>query len=338
MRASTSTRSGRVSRGLAAAGVGAALLLGGCTSAPAAGTDDAREEQEVGPLGEYFERLYGDQSPEEMEAQMREVEELTAACMQEQGFDYSPMDTSSFSDVMVEGDDVDYGSEEYVATHGYGMTTWEAEAEEVPEDEAFADPNADYVATMSESEQAAFYEALYGPMEEIEESDPEAEMAEYDWSTAGCSGEAQHEVEVASGVSDPYSDPAFASLQEEMDQMYSSLESSPELAAVDAEWAECMADAGYPGYSTQMDAMDDISARSEELYSATTEDSPEPDAAALEELQQVEIDTALADHRCKEDVEYDETYQEVSLEAEEAFVEAHRAELDAWVESSGQDQ
>lgn len=322
---------GRGSRALAAALLGGALLLTGCGGGASA---DPEAEEEVGPLGEYFAQMYPEQSEEDMAAQMREVEELTAACMQEQGFDYTPMDTSqAFGDMTVD-EDVDYDSEEYVATHGYGMTTWDEEEESAPVEEEWVDPNEDYVSGMSESEQTAFYEALYGPMDVVEETDPEAEMAEYDWTTAGCSGEAQHEVDGASV--DPFSDPAFSSLQEEMDRMYTSVQDDPAVASLDGDWSACMAEAGYD-FPRPDAAWEDISTRSDELYAATSETSPEPDPAAWEELQQLEIDTALADHRCKDEVDYDETYQEVSLRVEQEFVDAHRAELDAMVEAAGQE-
>ncbi|WP_298988845.1 hypothetical protein [uncultured Pseudokineococcus sp.] len=321
---------GTSSRALVAALLGGALLLAGCGGG--SGTDP-EAEGEVGPLGEYFAQMYPEQSEEDMAAQMREVEELTAACMQEQGFDYTPMDTSqAFGDMTVE-EDVDYESEEYIATHGYGMTTWEEEAAP-EEEEEWVDPNEDYVAGMSESEQTAFYEALYGPMDVVEETDPEAEMAEYDWTTAGCSGEAQHEVDGASV--DPFSDPAFSSLQEEMERMYTSVQDDPAVASLDGDWSACMAEAGYD-FAAPDDAWQDISDRSDELYAATSESSPEPDLAAMDELQQLEIDTALADHRCQEEVDYDGTYQEVSLRVEQEFVDAHRAELDAMVEAAGQE-
>jgi hypothetical protein len=333
----TTVTTRRGTRALAAAGLGAVLLLTGCGGGgdDATGTDASGEE--IGPLGEYFDKLYSEPSDVDFEAQQREVEELTASCMQEQGFDYTPMDVSSMGYSSVPEDDgPEYGSEEYAATEGYGMTTWEDDAEEVPAEEEWVDPNEDYVAAMSEGEQTAYYEALYGPPPPEEDlEDPDAEMVEYDWTTAGCSGKAQHEV--SGEEADPFSDPAFASLQEEIDRLYTSVAESPELAAVDAEWAGCMADAGFTGFTTQQDAMDDINERSNALYESTSEDQPEPDPAAMDELQQLEIDTAVADHRCKEEVDYDAEYQAISLEAEEEFVETHRAELDAWVEAAGQE-
>src|SRR3712207_7468959 len=102
--------------------------------------------------------------------------------------------------------------------------------------EEFVDPNEEYISSMSESEMTAYYEALYGAMA-TEEYDPDAEMPEYDWTTSGCTGRAEHEV----GGAEMYTDPAFVAFQEDTAALYERAQDSPETKALDAEWADCMA-------------------------------------------------------------------------------------------------
>lgn len=323
-------------RALPVLGCAGLLLLAACSSPSPA---EPATTPEAGPLTRYLEQVYGgaEQTPEDLDAQMRAYEGVVAACMQEQGFDYTPMDpaadgSSAVLEADAEAPDLD--SEEYVAEHGYGMTTYTHEEVAPEPTEAFVDPNADYIASMSESEQAAYFEALSGPDEQYEMTDPDAEPPAYDWTTMGCTGRAQHEVWESE---DPLSDPAFASLTEEVTRFHEGLATRPEVRALDAEWSACMADQGHAGYTSQMDAQMDISDRMSALYEQSSAEAPEPDPAAMAELRELEIRTALADLRCRQETGYTDKLSQITVAAEEEFVERHRAELDAWVEAHGRE-
>ena len=327
----------RPATALAAAGCGLVLLLAGCSTG---GSADAATPagEEVGPLGEYYEQLYASPSQEEMDAQTREREALVATCMQEQGFEYVPMDPatdgSSVEDFeAMEADAVDYDSEEHAATEGYGVFTYDPEDDQVQEPvEEYVDPNQDYVAAMSESESTAYYEALHGPAVEYDEDAPAEEM-EYDWTTAGCYGAADHEVMGQQA----YDDPAFASLMEEMDGLYEDALADPAMVALDAEWAACMADAGFTGFTRQQDAAESIYEEQNSLYESGAEgEYVEPDPAVLAELEERELETAVADARCREEVDYRATEQEIRFALEQDFVDTHEAELEALVAAHGQ--
>lgn len=312
-------------RALYAAGCGVLLLLTGCSGdeAPSA----AGDEQQATPLTEYYEKLFPEQSSEELDAQMRESEALVAACMQEAGFEYIPRDSATDGSAVQEADE-EYGTEEYAAAHGYDITTFDPESEPVAEE--MVDPNEEYVSSMSETEANAYYETLYGGMT-AEEYDPEAEAPVYDWTMAGCTGKAEHE----SGAGALYTDPAFLSFQADTEALYERAQKSPETEALRAEWADCMADAGYADYSSPEDAVDDISERSNALYENVSESDPMPDEAAMEELRQIERDTAVADYRCQEKVDYADTSLAIMAEFEQEYVDTHRAELDALVAEHG---
>ena len=73
-----------------AAASGAALVL--ALAACSGSSEPTDEETPVGALDAYFEQIYGDYDEDSANAQMMEVEEIVAACMSEQGFEYTPVD------------------------------------------------------------------------------------------------------------------------------------------------------------------------------------------------------------------------------------------------------
>ena len=333
----------------AAAATGAALVLtlaacsggGGGEGGSKAGDD---KEQPMGPLDEFFEEMYGDYDEETSNAQMREVEEITAECMSEQGFEYTPVDWSSQME-MGSSDELEFewGTIEFAKEYGYGVTTnpW-GETEEAPADgeaeEEFVDPNQERVEAMTETERAAYELALYGEMTEP----VEGEEYEYDWETAGCSGKAQHEVYENTGMDED----KFTSLQDEMNAMWEASAADPRLTELNGEWSSCMADAGYPNLAAIGDAenafYDETNALWENAYPTEgAEEMTAEDYEAIEESIQGElakitpreIETATADFTCREEVDYDKVQQEVSFEYQQEFVDAHREELDAWLEA-----
>ena len=79
-----------------ATGAVALALLAGCSSGGGP-SDDATLTYEDSPLAAYWEKLGGSQDEAEMDAQMARSEEIVAACMQDEGFEYTPQDTSGMS-------------------------------------------------------------------------------------------------------------------------------------------------------------------------------------------------------------------------------------------------
>ncbi|WP_336027303.1 hypothetical protein [Geodermatophilus sp. FMUSA9-8] len=317
-----------------------ALLLSSCSGSDGDSGAAADAAEQTSPLSKYLDALYGgDLSPEEQERRFAEeqerTEELIAGCMQEQGFEYTPNTQSagfvSYEDVEWEPDDRDW-----VSQYGYGAVTSPYTEQPAPEEE-FVDPNADYVAGLSESEQTAFYEALSGPMPD-EEDLAEDGSYEYDWTTAGCQGAAQHEV----AGEDLSQSEEFASLFAAIDELYTNMPTWPGMAELDAEWAACMDAAGHGGHATQVDAQnsvyDDLNAVYEDV--AMSEDGTstgEPDQAALDALAEREVELALADLGCREETDYRDRSTEITHEVEEQFIDDHRAELDALVAAAERD-
>ena len=330
----------------AAAGAALALLLTGC-----GGAGEAPEtEPEKGAIDLLFEDMYGEWDPEQSNQDMIRIEEITAECMAEEGFDYTPVDYSQGMGAMpVEDDGIEeeWGTLEFAKKWGYGATTnpWGEPVEEpVDPGEVWVDPNQEYVESMSESEQAAYYTALYGEQFNMEWTE-EMETEEYvwDWTTAGCSGLAQHEVygDAMGGKTDG----EFADLEAEMQIMWESISSDPRLAEVATDWATCMAGAGYPGLSDVYDAenliYEQVNSLWEDAYVDVPPDAGEEEWRAIEESVQddlalitpEEIKTATADYTCRDEVGYARVQSEVNVAHQQEFYELHKDELVAWAEA-----
>jgi hypothetical protein len=306
-----------------------ALLLAGCTGGGGATPSD----DETGPLSAFFEQVGGSMDSEDNEAQQRRVEELVAECMAEEGFEYTPAEPMD-QGLMGTEDAPEWDSLEFAEQYGYGATTSD---ELFGGAEEYVDPNQEYVASMSETEQEAFYAALYGAMEETE--DPEAEV-EYNWETAGCQGAASHEVYEEGQVWD---DPAMQDLMDEMNTEYERLAEDDGVREAQGAWAECIADAGYD-FATPEEASQSIWTEYESVMGYGQEMDPEadpetyvpptPDAAEVAELKEKEIAVATADRRCQEDSGYADAQQAAQLAMENRLWEKYGDQLQAFADDS----
>ena len=304
--------------------MGAALLLAGCSGPGPDGADD-----EDSPLTVYLNAMYGgDLSEEEQEAKFagdqKQREELIAQCMTEQGFEYTP-DTQSATWFSSSGEEWKPDEREWVSQYGYGAIDYPGRDEPVAPDQEWQDPNADYLEALSESEQTAYYEALYGPGPDEEEIAEDGSY-EYDWETSGCQGSADHEVSGA----DPLQSDEFKPLMDAMNEMWMAQPTWPGMSELDAEWAACMDEGGQPGFTLQSEAVQSIYDELNAMYEqADPEQFVEPDGAAMTALQEKEVALALVDLDCREDTDYRERAKKAQWTAEEAFIADHKADLDA---------
>jgi hypothetical protein len=313
----------------------ALTLLAGCSSGGSGPTDDGTLTWEDSPLSAYWDKIGGgEQDQAAADAEFIRSEEIVAACMQEEGFEYTPDEPSRF--VATSDDDTDdgmpeYDSLEYAEQYGYGATTY-SEMPGNDEADEYVDPNADYLATMSETEQEAFYAALYGPDTMSEETtDEEAEEEyEYDWTKAGCQGKAQHEVYEEGDI---YNDPEFKDLFDAMNDFYEDSQKDERFLAAFRDWSECMAEAGYD-FGNPTEASQSIYDLVNEIpYDEAT---GEQDPAALAEIRDDEIATATADRKCQDSTGAMDKALKAQFAVEQDFVDAHKAELDAMVEKASQ--
>ena len=121
---------------------------------------------EDSPLDKYMSAAYGDSDEEKAIADSKKAEESTAACMAAEGFDYIPVDQSQNMSSFDAADITERDTEAWVAANGYGMTqNPEDMAAQQEESESSVEPNQDYVASLSQTEQNAFYAVLHGPQQ-----------------------------------------------------------------------------------------------------------------------------------------------------------------------------
>lgn len=303
-----------------------ALALAGCSAADGgSGAGGGKLSYEDSPLAKYTSALWGGMDEEKAKKESAQIQDLVVACMKKEGFEYLP-DTQSGA--MVDFDFEERETEKWVAANGYGMSMDSSTGEE------YVDPNQGYLDSLSEGERTAYYEVLYGPgpsAEEMEAMEAGETSYKYDWKTAGCNGSAQHEVQGEQAQA--YDDPKYAGLFEKMNSLYMKATEDPAMKKLDAEWADCMADAGYSDLKTKSAAMESISNAQMALYEEAGVDaegnSLEIDQAAKDELKQKEIDVALADFKCSEKSGYMQAALEVQFKLEEKFVSDNKSELDA---------
>jgi len=337
------TTTGRPRRVLGRLGI-VAIALTLLASACADDSSETTAEAAASPLADFLGQGDFFSDPEAAQAQWaeeeRERQDIIASCMQAQGFEYTPVDYSQFASF--EQDLEDYGSDEWVAEWGFGITTQRFSQQQVGpnlkgwedqgfEDEAqeFVDPNQDYIEGLSQEEQDAYYEALYGGDnffpevdESMSEEEQEAIFEDLTWEPQGCEGEAFGE---DAGFS------FYQDFEDELQDMEKRFEADPRVAERRQEVTSCVADKGliftdmdsiYERFEEEIQAMDpyangdfaepDFGISEEEMAQMSEEELDEffndfefvepelsdEDKAKLGELQTEEIELAVAVNEC----------------------------------------
>ncbi len=290
----------------------ALLLLSACASGGDA--EPGKQGKADLPLTAYMDALYD----VDYAKVHTEEENLIASCMREAGFEYIPWEISS--DDYPDGDEEDAWefTEERAAREGYGYSSTESESDEAER----MDPNADYLAAMSETERAAYELALWGEQDTVDDD------GEWDWTKAGCQGKASNEAWAATPMA-AFDDPAWDELNEQTSRVYEEALADPKMTAVNATWSDCMNEAGYD-FAKVMDPNDSFAEQYSALWDAADPEAG-TDKAAEAALREQEVATAVADARCREEVGYKKIEMEVASAYEQEFVDKHKAELDAFV-------
>ncbi len=311
------------------------FALVGCSK----GSDSPKE----GPITSRMNALYnGDGGNEKMRAENDRHEEIVASCMKEKGFEYTPvkMDDDAFGFETYSDEDWDPVAE--AKENGYHITPVSKDAliaqyglgepteEEIPEEPMTTDedPNSAYYSTLSANDQVAYDEALYGVAPD------DGSEYEYDWKTAGCSGEAFHQVYESQIAGQGDEDSTL------MDDYYTFTDekASNDSRVVDAlsAWVTCMADKDYD-FADFDEAVASIQKRFDDLTGtdSTSEEwvDPDPDLFSDEDITALhddEVATATADAQCTVSSGWYDAYEEAWADAETEFYNSHKAEVDAW--------
>lgn len=251
-------------------------------------------------------------SDEEYAAKEKQLQELVAACMTDEGFEYVPfvypvqsVDNDLYKDA---------GTRGWAEKYGYGISTTD---QLIGPDTQVVDPNQAIAEAMGDSEREAYYVALHGdqgayamplpePIPEPAEtpaassvettSDPSqtseatatsvpepSEIAEPTMpplEEQGCYGKAQLEV-YGDTMSDPAGDGAeFQGMWDDYNKVWEGIEKDPRVTAAVTQWVDCMTGAGYPGFSAVWDANQQVNDDWAELNGYETMMYSDGDAAS----------------------------------------------------------
>jgi hypothetical protein len=128
----------------------------------------------------------------------------------------------------------------------------------------------------------------------------------------------------------PDTDPvlaAFAPLLAQITAIDDQVAADPRMVAAKTAWSDCMAGAGFPGYTDLNAPQSEVATRARDVMGEAM-DPRNADPQKLADLQRFEISIATADNRCREG--YGDTYWQVRYELETRFVEQHRSELEQY--------
>ncbi|SJN08053.1 hypothetical protein FM113_00645 [Leucobacter sp. 7(1)] len=332
----------RTARALLAAGTLLALfLLTGCSAMP-----DTPAAADTGPLAEYLSPLLTSQEASEEAARIEHerAQELTAECMRAEGFDYTPRPFTGgpITGAMIGGvptSETDAEAEAFARSYGYGIV------EDPDFDAAIAaadaagselvDINGDYLASLKESEQDAYWETLNGSPLSDEELQAELEDANTtEIKGRGCAGEA---LDIArseqAGTMVARDDPEFADLFEAERRLNEPLDpeapSNEDLVALNEVWTQCMVKVGHSTYTSPTHARNTLGQDFEQMQSDAGELEQIVSQSEQERFQALEIEVASADLECRKSADYDAELTRITHELEQEFVDEYRTELEA---------
>jgi len=275
------------------------------------------------PLTEYLGLVLGMTDPEgAVHIRQRRAfrsEEITAECMNEKGFDYVPWPQGHWSWTTNEMEDtLRLDDPEWVSQLGYGIsfgtTNMRINWGDAPLHEE-GDPNREVFESLSNSEQEAWENALGR------------------WGTYN-SGDCRRRADAIIEAEQPaalFFSGEFRPLFEAWQEMSWSIASTEPAVQANEDWSNCMADAGQPGFPNQIDAQNSIGEeyfdlRWAERFSETTTAATNP---KLADLQNREIDLALADLNCRVDTDYSARMAAARSAVETQFVNDYRSQLAA---------
>lgn len=306
----------RYTTAVVAATSATAMLLSACSSDPApTKTQDQTPTQATitSPLDEYLAVLDDRTSLVEWETSTFILrEEVVAQCMTDKGFEYIPRPAPKEAPPLPPAQPMD---ESWVAANGFAH----------PDDDGLAfiwpeDTNTAYIQSLSASARDAYQEALMGaPLTEDEYA---ALSGEDLLLRQGCFGQAS----LAQEAIDPAFSNDFAEFRDSLEEVEAAVFRDPVMAAVVAQWSDCMADAGFI-HSTREEMIDAAMAASIAAGDPTVGGNEEAIAAAAD----AEIETALADLACYKAVDWATTEAAVRKQVEEQYVTDNKAALDEYI-------
>jgi hypothetical protein len=249
----------------------------------------------------------------EQRARELEVQQELAQCMQDEGWEYEPVDwQAQMGDMSAEWELQMTDPEAYGEKYGYGVVRgFESQGE--MSGQQFEDPNQDYMMSLTPDEMQTYQETLYGVQPEYVEGEEftippleeqgcqgKAMLAVYGENSAMTNNEVQERVN--SSYEDMMNDPdvldaldTWASCMREQDPSYD-YESPDEVAS--RLWDRLSELQGYGPMSEGGDSAPAVTVAVDPVTGM-----PEVDEADLEELRQDELTTWRHDWDCQQEAE-----------------------------------
>ena len=294
-------------------------------------------EQIHGALDEFTMRVQGTpvgETSQDIEQRIRrefgQQEAYIASCMAEFGFTYTPRQITAVEVRTYSGPPI--GSLEFATQWGFGIADQPLEMMMAGDGFTAQDPNFGIRALMSEAELVAWNEALYGSIFTA----PDEPL---DLTNQGCTGRADLAtlgVWTRASLS-PTNNPEFSAIEDEVFRFPDSIAIDPQMIALDTEWAVCMANVGFSGLSgiaqmrVQLTAeWWDILLNADTLTDTQGGGGLDLNTDPAEAFRNREIQLALADVACREQLDFDARTLAIEHLLQQQFVAVFANELEAW--------
>jgi hypothetical protein len=281
----------------------------------------------MGPLEEYIVRITGDplfdsgsQRQAAMERAHLEAEAAIVSCMHAQGFDYLIQPTSGryvFDPREIEFS-VPHGSRQWAEVYGFGHTHPDLQPPPGPPftlDRVEGHHSRAILEDMTPAQVDAWFDALYG-----DESDEQF---------GGCFGQSRALLWWYQEIFET----GFESFASEVWDLWHRMFAGdvPSIAALDAEWQQCMSDTGlnYFGARTPRRLSNYLSAELNNLNNQIRQGWVPPAGTESERMGR-ETALAVASWDCRYAITYDVRRREIELKLEQDFVDRHKNELELW--------
>ncbi|WP_143556843.1 hypothetical protein [Serinibacter salmoneus] len=262
-----------------------------------------------------------------LEVQTREVEyalrvrqeELLAECMAERGFEYVPEFTAQEAAEQVELPE--RGTREFAEQIGYDITFLPPESGEIDRNPGSGD---------------GWYEAMNGAALDGEDSfDLTAEESILRSFDHGCSGSVSRTIYAEFPGYGAYSIQLYSRFNDffrGFTQVLMDAAEDARNAEIEADWAACMAQGGYE-FANPGEARASLYALEEDLLAEYHEefDGEAPSEEEVAEANALEIETAVADYECREQVDYDSRMLAIEFEYEAAHIQENREVLEEYI-------
>jgi len=240
-----------------------------------------------------------------------ETEEFIASCMQQDGFEYLPFVPPTPTSIVDRR-----ANRDWVTQWGYGINL---NPDQVAATE-IVDPNAAIQARLSDSE-----------------------LREYNLALSGCQARAlldgtdnAEAISQAAASAIFFQGDQFFPLRQAIQQMFLDIENSPEFAEPTVDWANCMANAGWPGFTTIFDGFNFAMSERESFMDSFMWQQGMPPITELPgytqrlpEQVEREIEIALADLDCRTSVDWSARTNAVIEDIQNQFIADHQADFEA---------